>query len=401
MSNLNKHLLEQAGQLLDDTVALRREIHKHPELGLDLPQTKAATLKALEGIDLDYAMSEKTSGFVATMKGAKPGPTILLRGDMDALPMPENTGLEFASQQENRMHACGHDTHTAMLASAVKLLDKNRADLAGSVKFMFQPGEEGYGGAKIMMEEGVLEAGGAPDAAFAIHIMPNAPFGQILTKPGPMLAAADTAKIKITGRGGHGSMPHDTLDPVPVLCEIVQALQTLVTRRFSVFDPVVVTVGMIRAGTASNVIPEHAELEATVRSTTPTARKNIQQGIRRVATQIAAAYEMTAEIDIRDGYPPTVNHTSFVDFLEGTTKDLLGEEKWHPLRDPIMGAEDFSYVLQKYEGAMAMLGVGPDGDEAYSCAPCHSNRMHVHEAALVNGVALHAAVAFNYLNENG
>lgn len=400
MNTAQPAFIEDARNLLDETIRLRREIHQHPELGLDLPKTKEATLRALEGIDLEYTMSNSTTGFIATLRGAKSGKTILLRGDMDALPMPEDTGLEFASEVENRMHACGHDTHTAMLASAVRVLDRYREQLPGNVKFMFQPGEEGYGGAKIMMEEGLLEADGAPDGAFAIHIMPNKPFGVIGSRAGTLLASADTAKITVTGKGGHGSMPHDTLDPVPVACEIVMATQTAVTRRFNVFDPVVVTFGVIQAGTASNVIPEKAMLQATIRSTSPQARKKVNETIQRVATQISVAHEMTATVALQQGYPPTINDAQFVDFAQKTAIDMFGEEKWHTMPAPIMGAEDFSYVLNEYPGCMAFLGVGSENEsDALHAAPCHSNRMHVHEEALAVGVAYHAGIAWDFLHE--
>lgn len=400
MTDTRPAFVEDAQDLLEETIRLRREIHHHPELGLNLPKTKEATLRALEGIDLEYAMSNSTTGFVATLRGGKPGKTILLRGDMDALPMPEDTGLEFASEVENRMHACGHDTHTAMLASAAHVLNRHREELAGNVKFMFQPGEEGFGGAKIMMDEGLLEVDGAPDGAFAIHIMPNQPLGVIGSRAGTLLASADNAKITVTGKGGHGSMPHDTLDPIPVACEIVLATQTAVTRRFNVFDPVVVTFGVIQGGTTSNVIPESAHLSTTIRSTSPGARKKINETVQRIATQISAAHEMTAKIEMQWGYPPTVNDAEFVDFAQKTAIDMFGESKWLSMSAPIMGAEDFSYVLNKYPGCMVFLGVGPEeADVALNAAPCHSNRMHVHEAALASGVAYHAGIAWDFLQD--
>ncbi len=399
---MNDHrppLIEDAHNLLDETIRLRREIHHHPEVGLDLPKTKEATLRALEGIDLDYAMSNSTTGFVATLQGGKPGRTILLRGDMDALTMPEDTGLEFASEVENRMHACGHDTHTAMLASAAHVLNRYRDQIPGKVKFMFQPGEEGFHGAKIMMDEGLLEVGGAPDGAFAIHIMPNKPAGVIGSRPGTLLASADQVKITVIGKGGHGSMPHDTLDPVPAACEIVSAVQAFVTRRFDIHDPVVVTFGVMQAGTAPNVIPESAFLWATMRSTSPGARQKVREGVQRIAKQISAAHELTTDIELTLGYPPTVNDAQFVDFAKDTAIGMFGEAKWQTLASPIMGAEDFSYVIDKYPGCMAFLGVGPeDADQALQAAPCHSNRMHVHEEALAVGVAYHAGIAWDFLH---
>src|SRR5208282_5573164 len=214
---------------------------------------------------------------------AKPGRTILLRGDMDALPMPEDTGLDYASEFPGRMHACGHDSHTAMLVQAVHLLHRHRDELAGIVKFMFQPGEEGHGGARLMIQDGLLDADPKPDAAFALHIWPNVKAGAIVGRPGPMLASADTWTITIKGRGGHASMPHDAVDPIPVAFEIGLALQTMVTRQFNVFDPIVLTCGKVAAGTTNNVIPEVAEMIGTLPATSEGARERAQRGIERVA----------------------------------------------------------------------------------------------------------------------
>lgn len=390
-------LLDEAVALQPRTVALRRRVHRHPELGLDLPRTRAAVLESLAGLPLELALSERTSGVVATLRGARPGRSILLRGDMDALPLREDTGLEFASEVEGRMHACGHDTHTAMLASAAHLLCARREELSGSVRFFFQPGEEGAFGARIMIEEGLLETDGPPDAAFALHVFPNLPSGVIACRPGPMLAGADTIRARIVGRGGHASMPHDACDPVPVACEAVGALQALVTRRVSVFDPAVLTVARISAGTTSNIIPEVAELEGTLRTFSPETRTAMHAGIQSVLEHVAQAHGARAEVEIVDGYPPTLNDAGFVDFVARTAEGLFGADGYHAMRDPIMGAEDFSYVLQRVPGAMAFLGAAPPGVEAATACPCHSNRMQIDEDVMARGVALHAALATSYL----
>jgi amidohydrolase len=387
----------EAQALLPETVALRRQIHRHPELGNHTPVTRAAVLAALEGLDLDIHLSEQTSGLVACLKGTRPGRTLILRGDMDALPMPEDTGLDFASEIPGRMHACGHDAHTAMLASVARLLHARRADLAGEVRFMFQPGEEGCGGARFMLDEGLLERGGAPDAAFALHIWPTVEAGVICCRPGPMLASADALRVVLHGTGGHGSMPHDANDPIPVLCQMVQAFQTLVTRKFDVFDPVVLTVGRIEAGTANNVIPETGELIGTLRSLSPAARARLHAGVRQVAEGVAAAHGMRAEVTVTSGYPPTVNDEDFARFVGETARALRGPDGFRELANPIMGAEDFSYVLQRYPGAMAMVGVAPPGTDAASAPPCHSNHMCLHEDSMAVGVAMHAAVALRFL----
>ncbi|HEY1299412.1 MAG TPA: M20 family metallopeptidase [Stellaceae bacterium] len=397
MSDLHR-FLDEARELLPQAVKLRRRIHAKPELGLDLPLTTAAVLDGLAGLEVGIARGKSTSGLVVSLAGARPGRTILLRGDMDALPMPEETGLDFASEFQGRMHACGHDAHTAMLVEAVHLLHRHRDELAGTVKFMFQPGEEGYGGARLMLEDGLVEADPKPDAAFALHIAPQIPAGAVLGRPGPMLASADTWTVTVTGKGGHASMPHDAVDPIPVAFEIGLALQTMVTRRIDVFDPVVLTCGKVVAGTTNNVIPETAEMVGTLRATSEEARERAQEGIRRIAKNIAAAHLCEAAVAIRRGYPVTVNDAGFVEFASTTATELLGPERYIAAPAPIMGAEDFSYVLQRMPGCMMFLGVMPEGHDGHGhIAPCHSNRMILNESAMAAGIALHAAIAHRFL----
>src|SRR6185503_5651224 len=226
--------IDAAQSVQADFLALLRAIHAEPELGLQTPRTMAKVRAALGGLPLEWKTGKSTTGAIAVLRGAKPGRTVLLRGDMDALPMPEDTGLAFSSTVANTMHACGHDSHTAMLASAARLMCAQRDSLAGTVLFMFQPGEEGHHGARFMMEDGLL-SDPAPEAAFALHIYPNAPAGVFGSKPGPLLASADKIMVEVRGKGGHASMPHDTIDPVPVACEIVTAMQVFITRRIDIF----------------------------------------------------------------------------------------------------------------------------------------------------------------------
>lgn len=380
-------ILEDARQIQSDVVSLRRAIHAEPELGLKLPATREKVLQSLDGLPLEIALHERTSGIVATLEGGSPGPTILLRGDMDALPMPEDTGLAFRSKRAEVMHACGHDAHTAMLSGAARLLSGRRADLAGRVVFMFQPGEEGFHGAKIMLEEGMP----AFDSAFALHISPLLPTGTIGTRPGPLLASADFFEATVRGEGGHASMPHDCKDPIPVACEIVQALQTFVTREIPATDPVVLTVSKIVSGTTTNVIPETALLAGTIRSLSERSRAKAHEGLHRLLNGIAAAHEMTAEVDLQLGYPVTSNDGDFEAFARTVALDLLGPRGVIEFPAPVMGAEDFSYVLNEKPGAMFFLGVKPPGEK--HPAPCHSNRMNLDEDGMAYGTALYAAVA--------
>jgi hippurate hydrolase len=395
MAICGREILVEARELLPDVVALRRRIHANPELGLDLPETRAAVLEALAEIELEIELSEKTSGLVATLRGARAGPGILLRADMDALPMPEDTGLDFASKIPGRMHACGHDAHTAMLVGAARLLDRHRGELAGSVSLLFQAGEEGYFGAKHMLDEGLLLRHPELRAAFALHVSPEHAAGQLTSRSGPVMAAADVFSVELTGRGGHGSMPHNAIDPIPVACEIVLALQTMITRRVDAFDPAVLTVGTLKAGTAPNIIPATAQITGTLRSVSEHSRRLAQKGIRRVAESLAAAHEVEAAAHVVDGYPPTLNDEEFTQFARRVAIELLGGENYLEMPAPIMGAEDFSYLLQQLPGAMMFLGVRDDSTDPP--APCHSNKMRIDEGAMATGIAMHAAVATRYL----
>ena len=391
--------LQGAKALLPETVTLRRKIHEHPELGLHLPKTVAAVREALEGLDVRIETGPSTSGMIVTLQGPTQGRTVLLRGDMDALPMPEDTDVPFKSKEPGRMHACGHDSHTAMLAGAVKLLHKNRARLAGTVKFMFQPGEEGYYGALRMIEDGLIDRHPKPDGAFAMHITPNVPTGIFTAKAGAFMASTDTLEVRVIGKGGHASAPHHTVDPMPVACEIVLALQSFVTRKINAFDPVVLTIAKIDGGTTSNVIPEAVNLLGTLRSVSEGSRARAKEGLKRLIEKIAEAHDARAEVTLTPGYDVTVNDGRMVDLAAAAARGLFGDKGFVPMPSPIMGAEDWSYVLQRIPGCMVFLGVAPEGCNHHHAAPCHSNRMMLDEDAMMNGVALYAAVAERFLDQ--
>ena len=398
---LTNDLLDSARGLADDIVSLRRAIHKEPELGLETPKTLAKVKAALERLPLEWKEGPSCTGAIATLVGTGSGPgaerRVLLRGDMDALPMDEKTNLEFASTIPGRMHACGHDTHTAMLAGAAQLLCAKRDQFAGTVDFMFQPGEEGYHGARFMLEDGLIDP--LPDAAFALHIMPNAPFGVIGGRPGPLLAAADQFTIEVQGQGGHASMPHDCVDPIPGAAAIVSAIQAMVTRRFKATSAVVVTVTQIHAGTTFNVIPDGVTLNGTIRTLSAEHREKVHTLIAETASTTAAAHGLTASCNIERGFPVTICDPRAVELGSTVAKDIGGEEAWLALPDPIMGAEDFSYVLEKVPGAMFFLGVAQEGSDWTACCAIHSPRMHVDENALPRGTAVLSGCALKFLEE--
>src|SRR3954466_12019931 len=350
-------LLAAAYSDADRTIDLRRRLHRRPEIGLHLPQTQAPVVDAFAGLPIEVTTGTSTSSVVGVLRGARPGPTFLLRGDMDALPVHEDTGLPFASEIPGSMRACGHDTHVAMLLGAAGLLAERRDELNGQVVFMVQPGEEGFHGARYMLEEGLLDA--VPEApvsgAFALHISSTFASGTINVRPGPMMAAADQWRITVRGRGGHASMPYTANDPIPVAAEIVLALQTLVTRRVDVFDPAVVTVAHIEAGSTNNVIPDTALLEGTIRTLSPERRADVVASVQRVARHVAAAHELTVDFEHVEGYHVTLNHPAAAPQMLEATTELLGPRASRVAPAPLMGAEDFSYVLQRVPGAMAWL----------------------------------------------
>jgi hippurate hydrolase len=387
-------VLDAAARVVPAVVALRREIHREPELGLQLPQTQQRVVDALDDLGLEVRTGTALTSVVADLHGERDGATVVLRADMDALPMPEDTGLDYASTVGDTMHACGHDAHTAMLAGAARVLAECRTSLAGTVRFMFQPGEEGFHGARFMIEEGVLDGAAA---AFALHVSPNLPCGSVWTKGGALMASADVLEITVTGKGGHASTPYLANDPMPVAAEIVQALQTMVTRRVNAFDPVVVSITKIRAGTTNNVIPETVLMAGTLRAVSEAGRKHAIAAMQRVVEGIAAAHEMQATLDVQPGYGVTHNDDDSASFMLEVARDLFGNDAAGRMPAPVMGAEDFSYVLQQRPGALAFLGACPPGESPARAHACHSNRMIIDEAALQAGVAMYAALAVEYL----
>jgi len=385
---------------LADVVELRRAIHADPEIGLHCPRTSEKIKAALAGLPLEFREGTSTTGFVAILRGGRDnGRTVLLRGDMDALPMQEETDLPFASQVPGAMHACGHDAHTAMLVGAAKALCARRDRLSGSVVFMFQPGEEGYHGARYMIEDGLLDEP-RPEAAFALHMMPNAPAGVFWSRPGALLASTDALNITVRGKGGHAAMPHDGIDPIPVACEIVTALSAFVARQIPVTDPAVLSITQINAGSAYNIVPDEVKLKGTLRTLSAATRTKAREGLNRIAEHIALAHGCTAEVVIDDGYPVTMNDPRALGLMRSVAEELGGPDAWRTMPAPIMGGEDFSYVLREIPGSMAFLGAAPKGSDAATNPPLHNTRMTIEEEVMARGVAMHCAVAERFL-DNG
>lgn len=376
--------------MTSEIVGLRRELHANPELGLHLPGTQQRILDALTGLGLDITLGKDVSSVVADLDTGRDGPTILLRGDMDALPLTEDSDLPFKSKVEGRMHACGHDSHVAMLVGAAKLLSANKGELSGRVRFMFQPGEEGFHGARYMIDEGVLEG---VDRAFAIHVDTTVPVGVVECRGGAYLASSDEVRIKVSGQGGHASAPHTARDPIPAAAAMVGAFQTMITREVDAFDPAVVTIAHITSGTTTNIIPEIADMEGTIRTVSEQTREKVRANVARVASGVAETYGCTCEVDIIGGYPVTVNDPAMALLVEQAAQRVLGEDRYVTMPQPVMGSEDFSYVLQNVPGAMMGLGASPLETEGGVPAALHSNRMVLNEDVLHSGIAMHAAMA--------
>jgi hippurate hydrolase len=336
----------------------RRWMHRHPELNFDLPETAAYVAERLREIGVDALHTGIAGcGMVALIEGRGEGPTIGLRADMDALPIEEATGAEHASLTPGRMHACGHDGHTAMLLGAAKYLAETRR-FRGRVALIFQPAEEAGGGGQAMVKEGVLDRFGIA-RVFALHNAPGLPFGQVMTCPGPIMAAVDSFWVRITGRGGHGAMPHETLDPIPPAVSIVQAVQTIVSRNHYALDQLVISVTQIHAGSADNIVPGSAWLCGTVRSFDPEVQAMVQRRLAEIVAGQAAAFGVEADLDYQIGYPATVNDPDEAAFAAEVAREVAGAGQVNGAVEKQMGAEDFAYFLQARPGAYLFLGQGP------------------------------------------
>ncbi|MED7928021.1 M20 family metallopeptidase [Nonomuraea sp. LP-02] len=389
-------LRADAAALADDLVALRRRLHAEPEVGFDLPRTQAAIVEALKPLDLDIRLGERLSSVTAVLRGDRPGPSVLLRADMDALAIQEETGLAFASRN-GAMHACGHDLHVAGLVGAARLLAARRSELRGSVVLMFQPGEEAGGGAPLMIEEGVLDAAGQRvEAAYGIHVFPGTP-GTFSTRPAALMAGANVLRVRVTGRGGHGSRPHEAVDPVPVLAEIVLAFQTYVTRRVPVFDPIVISVAKLSAGDVLNVIPERAELAGTVRTLSKASAERLAVELPALASRIAEGHGCRAETEFEVVYPVTVNDAECAEGALSTLAATFGPERAQRLESPVMASEDFSFVLDEVPGAFVFVGATPAHIDPERAEMNHSPRAVFDDGVLADQAVALAALALRHV----
>jgi amidohydrolase len=396
--SLHDALRSDAAALAPELTRLRHTLHQRPEVGLDLPWTQQTLLAELDGLGLEISTGEALTSITAVLRGGgRTGATVLLRGDMDALPVQESTGVAFTSQVDGAMHACGHDLHMTMLVGAARLLSAHRDALEGDVVFMLQPGEEGWNGAGYMIDEGVLDAAGQrADAAYGMHVMAaKYPKNVFVTRPGTLMAASDWLDVTVRGRGAHGSTPHLGRDPISVAAEIVSALHVLVSRRFDIFDPVVVTVGSLHGGTKRNVIPDDAHFDATVRTFSKASRKLMRTEAPALCRAIAAAYGCEVDVEFRDEYPVTVNNAIHTDFATDVVRDVFGDEAFAPMVFPDPGAEDFSRVLEAVPGCYLFLGAAVDSD---TDAPSnHSPRATFSDDVLPQGALLHAELAIRSL----
>jgi amidohydrolase len=391
-------LLTDAAELHDDLIALRHDLHREPEVGLDLPRTQQKILAALDGLPIEVTTGTALSSVTGVLRGGGPGPPVLLRADMDALPVSERSGVSYASRVDGRMHACGHDLHVAMLVGAARLLAARRAQLPRDVVLMFQPGEEGRRGAAYMIDEGVLDAAGARlAAAYALHVTSaQLPAGWFATRSGPVLGGADVFEVIVRGVGGHAAQPHRAKDPVPAACEMVLALQTFVTRSFDVFDPVVLTVGSFHAGTKDNVIPDEARFEASIRSFSEQSHAKVKEGAVAVVRGIAAAHGLTVDADFSMSYPVTVSTETETEFAMGRIGELFGGDRLVRMPTPVPMAEDFSFVLNDVPGAFVFLGACPPDRDPATAPYNHSPEAAFDDDVMPSGAALLADLALNH-----
>ena len=372
-------------------VRVRQDLHAHPEPGFEEHRTAGIIASMLNNLGLEPQTEVAGTGEVGLLRGASPGKTVALRADMDALPVQEHNDLAYRSSRDGWMHACGHDGHVAVLLGAATVLAGLQDSIKGNIKFIFQPAEEELTGARALVEAGVLDDPKV-EAIFALHSWPNFGVGEIGFRSGPTLASSDRFELTVRGKGGHGAMPHKTVDPVVAASHIVVALQTVVSRETPADEPVVFTIGQIQGGTAYNVIPEEVRLAGTVRCLVDQIRKEMPKRIERIAQNVAQSMRASAELKYSFDYPVTVNDPKMAALLEKTARAVLGGGNVVVLPKPIMGAEDFAFYLQKVPGAFFFLGMG-------QAASVHNPHFNFNDEALPVGIEIMCEIALAFLGE--
>lgn len=384
--------------MLPNLQQLRRSLHQIPEFGLQLPKTLELLLAEITGLG-KITLGKSLTSAVLLIEGDLPGPTVLLRADMDALAVVEDTGLDYASTN-GFMHACGHDLHMAMGVGAARILASRKSELKGNVIVLFQPGEEGHHGADYMIDENALMVSGTkPIRAFGLHVFSSYPLGMMGSRRGPLMASAGDLLVQVNGSGGHGSMPWLSKDPISVLNEIMSAIPTMITKRFNAFDPVIVNIGWVRAGdpATTNVIPETASFGATVRVFSEENAVKLKQHTEELVNSIAAGFGVTASVEFTRATKVLVNNSDAISQVEKVTTELFGAGRYINLPTPIAGGEDFASILSEIPGAFVFMGACPVGVDHTTAATNHSNKAVFDDAVLGDGAALLAALAFDAL----
>ena len=377
----------------DIIINIRRDLHRIPETAYTEKKTSAYVADYLNSLELEVQTEIAQYGVVGLLKTDRPGPTLMFRADMDALPLKEDTGLHFASEHEGAMHACGHDAHMAMVLGTATVFNKIKNELKGNIKFLFQPAEEGPGGAKPMIEAGVME-NPKVDYSIGCHVWPDIPEGTIGVRPGPFMAAMDRFDIKIKGSGGHGAMPHLCVDSLEVGTQVVSALQRIVSRHMDPLEPTVVTVGTFHAGTAFNIIPDEAELSGTTRTFNADTWDTWESRLEKVVRGVCESMGVDFELKYSQGYPVTINDESAAEIVRRCAEKVVGEDRF-VVPQKTMGGEDFAFYLQKSKGCFFALGVGREG-----AVPVHNPKFDFNEDVLLLGVETHCQIGMELL-KNG
>jgi amidohydrolase len=393
-------LAAEANEQLSDLQAIRRKLHQIPEFALQLPNTLKVILSEIDGLG-EVTLGKSLTSAVLHIKGGQPGPTVLLRADMDALTVVEDTGLDFASTN-GLMHACGHDLHMAIGIGAARLLKKHAAELKGDVIVWFQPGEEGHSGADVMIDEGaLLVSGQKPIAAYGIHVFSSSPLGQFNSRAGALMASAGGMTVTFKGAGGHGSMPWLSIDPISAMTEAMSALQTMVTKRFDAFDPVIINIGWVRAGdtATSNVIPETASFGATIRTFSAAHSAKVKLYTRELLEGIASSMGLEVEVEFDSATKVLMNTPAALDRVEKVIEQMFGPGRYQDMPTPIAGGEDFASVLAEVPGAFIFLGACPPESDFMQAATNHSNKAVFDDRVIADGAALLASLAIDTLSD--